>query len=115
MAFAIFNWLDGTIYGKEFERIRASVLVDVKTGKVYVAVEDSCDAEMFEGRWFEWHTRAGLWEFVAATNFDEDPDPERRGAPPQWWCRRVERLPESCVPVATKYRKPPVWNVLPDD
>jgi hypothetical protein len=24
------------------------------------------------------------------------------GAPPHWRCRRVERLPESCVPVAAK-------------
>jgi hypothetical protein len=50
-----------------------------------------------------------------ATNYDQHPDPELHGAAPHWWCRRVERLPESRVPVATKYRRPPVWNVLPDE
>jgi hypothetical protein len=115
MAGTIFNWLDGTIYGEEFERIRACVLVDVNTGKIYVAVEDSCDAQMYEGELLEWHTPAGVWELVEATNYQEDPDPWMRGAPPHWWCRRVERLPESCVPVAAKYRRPPVWNVLPDE
>jgi hypothetical protein len=110
-----FMWQpDGVIEANGMGPVRARVLVDVDSGEIYVAVEPSWGT-LGQSPPREWYLPAGTYrlnEVVTAEIYRAVFD-EARG-PSLWICRRVDRLPESCVPVQTRYRRPSHWRELPD-